>query len=240
MSVTRKQIATVAPVDLGERMIRFCISNETEDRDGDILVASGCDFTNFAKNPQFLGFHRYWDFPLGTPKKWWVDKATRKVYADVYFPTVEELTDGKPENASEAVKLVDTTYHMYKTGMLSAVSVGFVIISSEQNSTSKREWGKRITKWELLEFSAVPIPSNPNALAEAVKSFDPSGVVLHIFEEAQEKAGARLSAATLDKIGRMKGCYQKIADAMEEWEMVMKELMGDEEEEDETVLEIED
>jgi hypothetical protein len=212
-----KQI-TAGSEDLGNRMIRFCISNEVEDRDGDILRAAGCDFTNFAKNPQFLGFHNSWDFPLGTPKKWWVDNLTKKVYSDVYFPTLEELTGGKPENAAEKAKQVDMTYHMYKTGMLKAVSVGFRVLERISNPEKR---GCEITKWELFEFSAVPIPSNQDALAEAVKSFDPSGRMGELFDDAQkkyelsEKSGARLSASTLKMLADIKACHGKMSEHME-------------------------
>lgn len=164
-----KKTVLAAPSDLGDRMIRFKISDETQDRDEDIMIAAGCDFTNFAKNPQFLGFHNYFDFPLGTPKKWWIDQAQKAVYADVYFPTIEELSTN-PEQASEKAKLVDTTYHMYKTGMLSAVSIGFNPIQSTPNPSSDSGYGKIIKKWELYEFSAVPVPANPNAIQEGIKS----------------------------------------------------------------------
>jgi hypothetical protein len=254
MDILHKQISAGSE-DLGNRMIRFCISNESEDRDGDILRAAGCDFTNFAKNPQFLGFHNSWDFPLGTPRKWWVDNLTKKVYSDVYFPTLEELTGGKPENAAEKAKQVDMTYNMYKMGMLSAVSVGFRIIERESNQNGR---GSIITKWELFEFSAVPLPCNQDALAEAVKSFDPSGRMGELFEDAQKKyeaenkSGARLSAATLKMLDDVKACHAKMSEHMgalkgchEEMDALMKKLeSGTDEEmepdEDDNVLDIVD
>jgi hypothetical protein len=212
MEMVRKQI-TAEPEAIGERMIRFCISNEGEDRDGDILIATGCDFTNFAKNPQFLGFHNYWDFPLGKPTKWWIDARQKKVYSDVYFPTMEELATD-PQFASEKAKLVDTTYNMFKIGMLNAVSIGFRIKESSKNSESSTSWGQIISKWELLEFSAVPVPSNPEALAEARKSFEPS--VMELFDTAakgfqtEEKSGRRISSATQAIIDEAKGCHENI------------------------------
>jgi hypothetical protein len=231
--------------DLGNRMVRFCISNEEQDRDGDILRAGGCDFTNFAKNPQFLGFHNSYDFPLGVPKKWWIDQRAKKVYADVYFPTLEELTSDKPENASEKAKLVDMTYNMYKLGMLSAVSVGFRPHMSEDNPAYK--YGKIITNWELLEFSAVPLPSNQGALAEACKSFgDDTPMVIEMKKSWEEstKSGRRLSAETMKAIDEIRGCHGIIKSQMEAMEKYMAALVGEETEpeepEDDTVLDIED
>ena len=50
--------------------------------------------------------------------------------------------------------------------MLNAVSVGFIPLEWTENQR-----GYDITKWELLEFSAVAVPANQDAIAEAVKSF---------------------------------------------------------------------
>lgn len=160
----KKGIFKTKAEEMGERTVRFKISSEVVDRDGDILIAKGCDFTNFAKNPQFLAFHNYREYPLGIPKNWGVEGDS--VYCDVYFPKLEELaTDA--EQASEKAKLVDFTYHCYKTGMLNAVSVGFI----PKEASPLKEGGMEITGWELLEFSAVSVPANQDALAQAVKSF---------------------------------------------------------------------
>lgn len=160
----KKSIFNVKAEELEERTVRFKISSEVVDRDGDILIAKGCDFTNFAKNPQFLAFHNYHEYPLGIPKNWGIEGDA--VYCDVYFPTIEELSTDK-ESASEKAKLVDFTYHCYKTGMLNAVSVGFI----PKEASPLEEGGMEITEWELLEFSAVSVPANQDALAQAVKSF---------------------------------------------------------------------
>lgn len=146
-----------------ERTVIFTISKEVVDRDGDILRASGVDFTNYMKNPVFLSFHNSHEFPLGKVLRFWVENDSVK--AEVYFPTIAELSSDL-ENVSEKAKLVDFTYHCYKTGMLNAVSVGF--IPTEYKETRK---GLDVIKWELLEFSAVAVPANQDAIAEAVKSF---------------------------------------------------------------------
>ena len=119
---SKKDIAVITE-DMGDRSVLFTISKEVVDRDGDILRASGVDFTNFMKNPVFLSFHNSRDFPLGKVTKFWVEGD--KVKAIVYFPTLEELSSD-PKYASEKARLVDFCYFCYKTGMLNAVSVGFI------------------------------------------------------------------------------------------------------------------
>lgn len=245
----RKQVA-ITTEDIGNRVVRFCISNEEEDRDGDTLIATGCDFTNFAKNPQFLGMHNKWDFPLGKPIKWWADARLGKVYADVYFPTIAELAE-KPEYASEKAKLVDFTYYCYKTGMLSAVSVGFIPKTWTVKENAD-QGGYIITKWELLEFSAVPVPANQSALAEAVKSYDPDGTMGKYFPikksepepDITEKTGAVISKKTGKALDEIRGSCAIMKSEMEKINALVAGLLTKEDEEDvlaeEDVLEIEE
>ena len=189
--------------DMGDRRVLFTISKEVVDRDGDILRASGCDLTNYLKNKVFLGFHNSRDFPLGKTEDIWIEAD--RVKAIVYFPTVEELSTN-PEQASEKAKLTDFCYHCYKTGMLNAVSVGFIPLEWVET-----ENGFDILKWELLEFSAVAVPANQDAIAEAVKSFGDDfakGFVSKM--ESVEKDGRKISASTRKVLDAIKGCGDEI------------------------------
>ena len=196
-----KKDLPIATEDLGDRSVQFTISKEVTDRDGDILRAGGVDFSNYMKNPVFLSFHNSREFPLGKVTKFWVEGNSVK--AIVYFPTLEELSSN-PEYASEKAKLVDFTYHCYKTGMLNAVSVGFIPLEWTETKN-----GYDITKWELLEFSAVAIPANQDAIAEAVKSFGLDESVVKDFLTT-EKSGKRISAATKEILGKIKACGDEI------------------------------
>ena len=206
---TTKKDLPIETKDLGDRMVQFTISKEVVDRDGDILRAGGVDFTNYMKNPVFLNCHNSHDFPLGKVTKFWVEGNAVK--AIVYFPTLEELSSN-PEYASEKAKLVDFTYYCYKTGMLNAVSVGFIPL--EWTETKE---GYDITKWELLEFSAVAVPANQDAIAEAVKSFGLDESVVKDFLTT-EKSGKKISAATREILDKIKAC----GDKMDECEKMLK------------------
>ena len=207
----KKGIFQTKAEELEERTVRFKISSEVVDRDGDILIAKGCNFENFKKNPQFLGFHNQHDYPLGIPKNWGVEG--KSVYCDVYFPTIQELSSN-PAEASEKAKLVDFTYHCYKTGMLNAVSVGFIAKDVVPN---KETGGFIIKDWELLEFSAVAVPANQDAIAQAVKSFGEEGKDI------------------VDPIERIKACEKQIEECKktikEQTERLEKAFEPDEEEE---------
>jgi len=190
--------------DMGDRRVLFTISKEVVDRDGDILRASGCDLTNYLKNKVFLGFHNSRDFPLGKTEDIWIEAD--RVKAIVYFPTVEELSTN-PEQASEKAKLTDFCYHCYKTGMLNAVSVGFIPLEWVET-----ENGFDILKWELLEFSAVAVPANQDAIAEAVKSFGEDFTHKFITEE---KSGRKISAQTRAILDKIKACGDELEKCQE-------------------------
>ena len=229
---TSKKDISVSTEDIGERSVLFTISKEVVDRDGDILRASGVDFSNYMKNPVFLSFHNSREFPLGKVTKFWVEG--NEVKAIVYFPTLEELSTD-PNNASEKAKLVDFTYHCYKTGMLNAVSVGFIPLEWIETDN-----GYDILKWELLEFSAVAVPANQDAIAQAVKSFGNDFAKSFITEE---KSGRKISAQTraiLDKIkacgdelekcqGTLKGCGEALRKALAELDEPEEEKPEEEE-----------
>ena len=211
---SKKDIAVITE-DMGDRSVLFTISKEVVDRDGDILRASGVDFTNFMKNPVFLSFHNSREFPLGKVTKFWVEG--NEVKAIVYFPTIEELSTN-PEQASEKAKLVDFTYHCYKTGMLNAVSVGFIPLEWTETKD-----GYDITKWELLEFSAVAVPANQDAIAEAVKSFGLDESVVKDFLTT-EKSGKRISAATKEILNKIKSCGDEIEKCRGTLKNIVKEM----------------
>lgn len=218
--VSAKKDLPIETKDLGDRSVQFTISKEVVDRDGDILRAGGVDFTNYMKNPVFLSFHNSREFPLGKVTKFWVEGD--KVKAIVYFPTIEELSTN-PEQASEKAKLVDFTYHCYKTGMLNAVSVGFIPKDWMEIREDGRWVGNDITKWELLEFSAVAVPANQDAIAEAVKSFGLDESVVKDFLTT-EKSGKRISAATKEILNKIKSCGDEIEKCRGTLKNIVKEM----------------
>ena len=60
-------------------------------------------------------------------------------------------------------------YRLVNTGYLKAESVGFIPKKWEDGDGGEKTPRRIYTKQELLEISIVPIPSNPNALMNAVK-----------------------------------------------------------------------
>ena len=208
------KVLTVESEGLNDREVQFTISASVVDRDGDLLHADGCDFTNYAKNPVFLPFHNYHDYPLGKVTKYWIEGD--KVKAIVYFPTLEELSSD-PKYASEKAKLVDFTYYCYKNKMLNAVSVGFRPLEWTESNT-----GFDITKWELLEFSAVAVPANQDAIADAVKDYHVD--LKDILGEV--KSGKRISAKTRETLDKIKACGDELKECQKALKACQSKLEG--------------
>lgn len=142
-----------------DRILRFIGSTEVPDRDGDIISAEGWDLTNYKANPVFLWAHDYSKPPIG--KAIDVRVRNKQLIFDIQFP-------------EEGVyPLADTVYKLYKGGFLNATSVGFVGKQATQRDDEAvkdlPEWrrGVKFLAQELLELSAVPVPSNPTALQQA-------------------------------------------------------------------------
>lgn len=151
-----------------DRTITFRMSDESVDRDNDILVAAGWKLDNFRKNPVFQPMHESREFPLGRFERVWV--ADKELLGTVRFAD---------EGTSDAA---DLAYRLYKQGIMNAVSVSF---SAEKGDYEENEHGGyTYNALELLECSAVPVPANPNALAIA-KGFDKKTRDIFIKESVQ-------------------------------------------------------
>jgi hypothetical protein len=141
-----------------DRILQFVGSDETPDRDNDIIEVAGWKLENYMKNPVFIWAHEYDQPPIGKAVNVMIDAGAKKLLFDVKFPTAEEYP------------FADTIYKLYKGGYLNATSVGFHGMKhktrDEEAVLNLPEWqrGRRYMEQELLELSAVPVPANPNAL----------------------------------------------------------------------------
>jgi hypothetical protein len=185
-STTRKQFTctvTKAPVGMDERVLRFIGSTPAEDRDGDTIDVAGWELAHFNDNPVFLWAHRYDIPPLGKAVNVMKDTTNGTLVFDIKFASIEELGD------SEHAKFAESIYRMYKHGYMSATSVGFIgkEYTYKTDENGKPTWGKHFTSQELMELSAVPVPSNPTALIQARGMFGDE-VVAKCFGDVEQKA----------------------------------------------------
>lgn len=172
------QIA-VRAVDEENYRITHSVNTKALDRYDTVVLPKGADTKHFVKNAVVLWAHN------GDPK---VDTLpiARNVSLEIKEDEIEVVTEFN-RNDPFAVKV----FNAYRDGFLSAWSIGFIPkkwkkvdeenvedINSKYNLSLTREnienaggWGVYlIYEWELLEYSAVPVPGNPEALTKAEES----------------------------------------------------------------------
>lgn len=155
MDVIYKRLDSEVQVGDAPRTMKFIISTGAVDRDGDTVNPKGWVLDSYKRSPVVLWSHDYSQLPIGKAVN--VQMTEKGLMADVEFPQVG------------VHPFADTVYDMLKSGFLNATSVGFR--GMEYDPSKDRKSGYDFKKQELLEFSIVPVPSNPEALAlRGVKS----------------------------------------------------------------------
>lgn len=160
-------IGEVKEIDKGERTAVEVISTKAVDRDGEVLLPIGANLEYFKKAPQVLWAHDYKGLPIG--KALWIKKNKDMVLAKTKYANHQFAED---------------VWNLKKDRFLKTNSVGFIpyewvedkeeikkLVKKYDIKTEDPESIKRIyTKWELLEYSNVPVPANPEALTLMVKN----------------------------------------------------------------------
>lgn len=131
-----------------KRTLLVRISTSNPDRSKDTVQPDGMQYDHFMKNPVVLFAHKYDTKPIAKCTSLQIDG--KGVVA-----TVEFTPEGLYQEA-------DVIYQMYKQGFLNAWSIGFM---PQKDGYEENEFGGyNFKKWELFEFSSVPVPDNPEAL----------------------------------------------------------------------------
>lgn len=154
----RKQVITEIEKGGGssDRSLTFTISTDSVDRQSDTVAANGWDFTNYLRNPVVLWAHNYSMLPIAAANKVWK-----------YGTSIKSSVDFVPADMPVIGPFADAVFQMYKGGFLNATSVGFLPTKWNWSEDEARPYGIDFTEQELLEFSAVPVPANPEALMNA-------------------------------------------------------------------------
>jgi len=154
----------VKQVDVAARKMTMIGTDETVDRDGDIIETKGWQLENYRKNPVFLWAHNYGSVPLARAEKVIRRKDPVRLEFHLLYPT------------KGLHPFADMILELYGEFIINASSVGFIPFEwdnieqeGERQENTRRTWGRRYKKQELLELSGCAVPSNPNALQNALK-----------------------------------------------------------------------
>ena len=70
-----RKLVTCEVKEIADRVLEFVGSTEAQDRDGEVIAASGWGLKNYKKNPVFMWAHRYMDPPIGKAQKVWIENG---------------------------------------------------------------------------------------------------------------------------------------------------------------------
>jgi len=163
----------IRSIDKENFTITHVINTKVLDRHGTVVLPSGMKADSYLKNPVVLAIHNGHQLPIGKC----VDlKVTdEKVEATTLF------------NKNDPVSM--QFFKAFEDGFMNAWSIGFIPLKykafdEENYQDLNTKYGLNVTldqihdagfwgiyliyEWELLEYSAVPIPANPEALNELV------------------------------------------------------------------------
>lgn len=143
---------SVKEVEGSDRKIAFTISTGAVDRDRDTLKADGWKLDSYRKNAVVLWAHDSHALPIAKAESVRVQAGVLKAVAE-FVP-------------AEVYPFAETVLQMLKGGFLRATSVGFIPLPGKYKFNEERG-GVDFEEQELLEFSVVPVPSNPEALIDA-------------------------------------------------------------------------
>jgi hypothetical protein len=142
-----------------ERSVKARISTDRTDSDLDVVLPQGLRWDRFRKNPVVLFMHDPFGLPIGTSM--WQKVGKRDVLAKTRFANTE---------------FADELFKMFAGGFLRAWSLGMDPMTVKRRDITQSDVRKR-TDWagaryiieaaEVVEYSAVTIPANEDALNRA-------------------------------------------------------------------------
>lgn len=148
-------VLEIKNIDEDKRILTGLATTPSTDRMDDIVEPKGAVF----KLPiPLLWQHRH-DQPIGN--------VTRAVVKDSGIEVVAQIV--KLDEPGLLKDRLDEAWQSIKAGLVRGFSIGFSALESVDIDGT---WGRRFTKWEWLELSAVTVPANADATIQSIKSID--------------------------------------------------------------------
>ena len=150
-----------------ERADVSTVTDDSIDKDKEIVDPKGLDWSAFQKNPIVTLNHNYWAPPVG--KSIWQNFTKNSWKAKtIYIERPESLPQDKEW-------IPDTVWHMIKSGYMPAKSIGFLPLKGHVPTAEEISKNPAIRSVEFIfdeskiyEYAACYIGSNDNALVEDV------------------------------------------------------------------------
>lgn len=151
VGLLKSPTTVIRGIDQENLRVDFTITTPSVDREGDTIKTSGWQLKNYRRNPVVLFAHDSRSLPVAqAPKvRREGDSLTSR---ETQFTNQEENPFGF------------MVFRLIVGKFLRATSVGFLPTEWQRAEDEDRKWGIDFLKQELLEFSVVPVPANPEAL----------------------------------------------------------------------------
>jgi len=141
-------------INAEDRTIIFTLSDQSIDRDNEVLMVKGAHWGEGKQSPPFLWGHNHSLPPIG--KFQWIKRVNKSIRGKVEFAPTEHAM---------------SIFELYKGDYINSVSVGFIPEEWEDKAEwEEKEVNRLYKKWELLEASAVDVGSNRNAIRRAYEN----------------------------------------------------------------------
>src|SRR5262245_2320870 len=208
---------TLKGIDDKRRVLRHRISAQIVDRDGDVVVSSGGQVKAFLEhNPVVFLNHAARELPIARSLD--VITGRTEVEAETQFAGLDQMHP-----------TAETVYRLYRDGFMHSWSMGFIAdpahVSREAMFPGQR--GRTIKQWELLEYSAVGIPANPQAKSAMVQSLIAKGLLTLPDGATDEDLGKALGTIPLAKYWQATNMLSPSQQGgVEDMEMTDKEFEG--------------
>ena len=190
----------VAETAKGRSVFEFVGVTEGIKRDRSTIRVAGIDTSSLKRNPVFLWGHSYSTPPIGVITKTArvkVDGGVRALAITVAPLDLSVETDH--------TRFADMIWDMYDKGFMRTVSFGWNTLEAdpiyEKTDTGEEHWtgGFDFKRTEALEFSAVPVPADPDAIMRTVRKYGFDSDVMDRFNSCSP-SGVYVLRETLDEL----------------------------------------
>lgn len=209
MSQTKQYNVDDLTIDEASREVVAVISTDSVDRDGEVVLPRGLSKQNYGGNPVVLWGHNYDLPPIGVTR--WIKpdgvKADRSRLIAKYY-------------LSDKTQLARDVFSLLQEGCLRAHSIGFQVSKCSPPTKSevdmRPDWSgckNVIRSWELLEFSVVSVPANPEALALAVaKGYHPDTLKCLGFNNSELNESIEKVEELIERVERIEPKFARVVD----------------------------
>jgi hypothetical protein len=183
-------------LDAGERTDVSLITTDALDRDGEVVLPSGGDWSDYNRVVTFA--HRYDQLPVGS--NWWIRARGNGLIAKTHYPD-------RPTDWGEGPWLPSAILHLMQQPVPTCTgkSIGFLPLSvrgptvEELSRRPELKNAAVIDRWVGVEYAVVPVPCNPEAQMQAVAKGLELGVIDNAIADLIQSSERGIGARAIDQ-----------------------------------------